>query len=536
LLRTLGEADLLGACALFARDFDCEPAEAGDRIVLHAARHPVLQAALDSRGGLIIPLSLEVRSGGQVLILSGPNTGGKTAALKTIGLLALMNQSGMLLPASRAVLPVFAQVLADVGDRQSITEDLSTFSARMLRVAEMSRDSRTPALVLLDEVGAGTDPEEGGALAVAIVDHFRRRGACVIATTHHAALKVYAEVTEGAANASMEFNEAARAPTFRLIAGLAGRSGGIEMAGRVGLPEEILDAARSRLSEAHRLVDSYLARLHALVEARQTEEARARASREALDAERSEASERARQEEADLRRSYQDAMDAALARIGDAAKEIVTQARDRAVELQLKSETRKAVKETVERLRSEVPPPAPKHLRPEDVAVMRERAAWDAFGVGAVVRVPALGATGTVQSVDARRGRVDILVRGKRMTLTLEDCELVSAPGAAAAGARRAPAVLPKGISMSTGAKSKVPAEIKLIGMTVEEATGLLDKFLDDAVLAGHREVRIVHGHGTGRLRSAVASFLSDHPHVESHRPADARSGGTGATVAVLKG
>lgn len=536
LARAIGEADLMAACALFARDFKASAAEDAASIVLRGARHPVLQSALESRGGTIVPLDVEIPSSGQVLVLSGPNTGGKTAALKTIGLLALMNQSGILVPAGSASFPIFAQVLADVGDRQSITDNLSTFSARMLRIAEMSRALESPALVLLDEVGGGTDPEEGGALAVAVVDHFRRRGACIIATTHHSALKAYAEITGGAANASMEFDETALAPTYRLIAGIAGRSGGLEMAGRVGLPEEIVDSARSRLSEAHRVVDRYLTQLQELVEARRKEEERARGEREALEAEREQARERAREEEVDLRRRYETAAGEALAKIGAAAEEIVKSVKDRAAALQLRSEARKAAREAEERMRPAVAPPKPSHLKLEDLAALSARSggAFAEFTPGSIVRVRGLGASGKIETIDARRGMAVVLIRGKRMTVTLNDCELLQAAPSAGATAR-VPPVLPQGVSLSAAGKESAPAEINLIGKTVEEATGLLDKFLDDAVLAGHREIRIVHGHGTGRLRSGIAAYLSGHPLVQSHHAADARSGGTGATMAVLR-
>jgi len=534
----LGEADLLAACALFARDFRCGPAATGTGIELRGARHPVLQAAIEARGGKIVPLDVDVPSGGRVLILSGPNTGGKTASLKTIGLLALMNQSGLLLPASSASLPIFAQVLADVGDRQSITEDLSTFSARMLRIAEMSRDLAAPALVLLDEIGAGTDPEEGGALAAAIVDHFRRRGACVIGTTHHGALKVYAELTDGASNASMEFDENSHTPTYRLIPGIAGRSGGIEMAGRVGLPGEILEEARARVGGAHLQTEAYLVKLQDLIESRRQEAARARAEREALEAERVVLAEGAKKEEAALRSSYHAAVEAALGKIEHEAAAVARQTTERSLELQLKSEARKAAKEAEEKIRTEIAPPAPRHLTPADLARASKAGAREASALtpGSVVRIAALGTTATVQSIDEKRGLASVLVRGKKMTIALLECEFVSGPslGPSAAQERR-PVVLPSGVTLSTPTKDGVQAEVKLIGMRVEEATDLLDKFLDDAVLAGHREVRVIHGHGTGRLRTAVAAFLSKHPQVESHHPADAKAGGAGATVAVLR-
>jgi DNA mismatch repair protein MutS2 len=405
----------------------------------------------------------------------------------------------------------------------------------MLRIASMSRDLASPALVLLDEVGAGTDPEEGGALAAAIVDHFRRRGACVVATTHHAALKVYAEMTEGSTNASMEFDESSHTPTYRLIPGIAGRSGGIEIAGRVGLPSSITSDAQARLGDRHRQADSYLIRLQELVEGKRLEEVKARQVREAAEGERASIAEKAWAAEAELRRGYQEAVETAIAKIESEASAIAKSVKDRTVELQVKSETRKAAREAEEKIRASIAPPKAVHLSPSDVAEISggRPAGWSEIAVGAVVRVSALGTTATVESVDLKRGRADVLVRGRRMTISLADCEVIS--GAASTPVERRPPVLPSGVSLSSAAKENVQAELKLIGLRVDEATNLLDKFLDDAVLAGHREVRVIHGHGTGRLRTAVMAFLSKHRQVESHHPADAKAGGAGATVAVLR-
>ena len=530
--RILGEADLVAACARFAKEFDCRPASEGEEIALSLARHPVLQAALEERAERIVPLDIRIPAGEKVLVLSGPNTGGKTVALKTIGLLALMNQSGILLPAADAILPTFARILADVGDRQSITENLSTFSAKMIRIAGMSRDLSIPALVLLDEVGGGTDPEEEGALAVAIVDHFRRKGAGVVATTHHGALKAYAELTPGAVNASMEFDEAALAPTYRFVPGVAGRSGGLDMAARFGLPVEILTEARGRMSEAHRIADQYLARLHALIESREADLAEARQERERARGEREEAREIARQTEIDLRRKYEAAVSEALARIAEAGDDVVRQVRDRAAQLQLRGERRQAAAKVQGALREEVTPPSPSHLRSADLASSGSSPPpADLLAPGDEILVRTLGAKGVLESIDRKRGRAEILVRGMRMTVSLADCVLPAVPGGALPG----PPSMPKGVSLDTGGKEHVASEINLIGKRIEEARELLDKFLDDTLLAGHREIRIIHGHGSGRLRAAVGEFLRAHPLVASHHAADDRAGGTGATVAVLK-
>jgi DNA mismatch repair protein MutS2 len=530
--KILGRADLIGALAQFAKDFDCLEAETGDEIVLERARHPVLQAALDRRKESIIPLDIQIKKEEEVLVLSGPNTGGKTVSLKTIGLLALMNQSGMLVPARRAVFPVFKQVLADVGDRQSITENLSTFSARMIRIAEMSQGLTDSSLVLLDEVGGGTDPEEEGALAVAIVDHFKEKGAAVIATTHHGALKAYAEMTGGVVNASMEFDEAELIPTYKFIPGVAGRSGGLDMATRFGLPDEILADARSRMSDSHKMADDYLARLHALVEKRDKEFIQASHERDRAVKERKAASDKARKEELKLRESYDNALNEAMGAIADAGADVASQVKDRATALQLRSERRTAAKKAQDAIKSKIAPPAPRHMSARDLTGLGPTPEMqDLVSLGDPVHVITMNATGILESVDRKKGKAVVLLRGMRMKVSLADCQPPGGPAPTVGGR----ASLPQGISLDTGGKENVPTEINLIGKRVEEAQDLLDKFLDDTMLAGHKEIRIVHGHGSGRLRAAVAEFLKQHPLVASHHSASPKAGGTGATVAVLK-
>jgi DNA mismatch repair protein MutS2 len=532
LCQVMGEGDLLGAFALFSEKNACVPVVDADEISLERARHPVLEAALKARGESVVPLDLVMPESARVLVLSGPNTGGKTVSMKTLGLLALMNQSGMLVPAASAALPVFRQILADVGDRQSITENLSTFSARMLRVAGMSERLESPALVLLDEVGGGTDPEEEGALAVAIVEHFHGSGAWVLATTHHGSLKAWAEVTRGASNASMEFDESALAPTHRLLPGIAGRSGGLEMAERFGLPGSIIESARSRLGESHRMVDAYLTRLQAITREKESEIGAASAERERAAIDRREAAKRARDAEAEMRERYERAISEAVERIGAGAEELEKRLKDRTAALQLRSETRREVRLAREEAAASLVPPEPFTFAAPLRSSRTEEDAGGAIMAGARVRVGSLGAEGVVQSVNLKRRKVDLIIRGKKMTVALSDCEPVEGGGAPRP---RTPVELPAGVTLEGGGKESVPSEINLIGRSIEEGLGALEKFLDDVILAGHREVRIVHGHGTGRLRKAVAGFLDGHPLVSGHHPADARSGGSGATVAVLK-
>ncbi|HEY3176522.1 MAG TPA: Smr/MutS family protein [Candidatus Polarisedimenticolia bacterium] len=530
----LAEMDLLGAVAVFGVTAGATIAgDAGDgRLQLAEARHPVLEAGLRARQLSPVPLSIAMQTRGGVLVLSGPNAGGKTVALKTIGLFALMNQSGLPVPAREAILPVFSQVLADIGDHQSILESLSTFSARMVRVAGITRAISPPALVLLDEVGAGTDPEEAGALAVSIVEHFRARGAGIVVTTHHEALKVYAETAPGAANASMEIDERTMRPTFRLLAGIAGRSGGVDLAERVGLPVELIADARSRLSTGHREAREYISRLHETTESMQREQALLRQERERLVEERRALEATVETVIGDARRRWSEAIGAALRMIDERLEAFLGGIKDRAVALQLRAEARRdgaTLREQLERtLAAAVPePPAS--------APGAARAGQAAIVPGSRVRILAeagKGETGSVESIDSK-GRVRVIVRGKRMTLDMGDLAVIeAAPGAPAGGKSW---TLPEGVRLKRGGGVEAGSEINLIGSRVEEALDRLDKFLDDAYLAGHRQVRIVHGHGTGRLRDAVRGMLRGHPHVESHAQADERAGGSGATVAVLK-
>jgi len=538
----LARLDLIGAIAVFGVSFRCAVAveprqgrdgEAGESLLLSDARHPILEAGLSAKEEVAVPLTISMQATGGALVLSGPNAGGKTVALKTIGLLALMNQSGLPVPARDAVLPVYRQVLADIGDHQSILESLSTFSARLVRVAEMTRSLDPPALVLLDEVGAGTDPEEAGALAVAIVDHFRRRGASVVATTHHEPLKSYAQATSGALNASMEIDEATMRPTYKLVEGVAGRSGGVDLAERIGLPAELIADARGRLSSGHREARQHMARLQELVEAKAREEELLRLERERLQKERVEQERAVSATVTSLRESWRQAVDQALARMDRAREDLLSSIKERAIALQLRSEARRQSRTLREQLEGALSGPEGGAGASSAGGVAPDRAV-STIKPGARVRVEGVGGRGetaTVETVDAR-GRAAISMRGKRVSVRLGDLKLAEPEPSAP---RKTGPPIPAGVRFDAGKKVAAASEIVLIGEKVEEALGRLDKFLDDAYLAGHREVRIVHGHGTGRLRSAVREMLSGHPHVESHAVADERSGGTGATVAVLR-
>ena len=262
----MAELELIFAKARFAAEFDCAIPRFGERLLLRDARHPLLEDVLRRRHKTAVPVSLELTRERRTLLISGPNTGGKTVTLKTVGLLSLMAQAGLPVPAAEAEFPLFDQVLADIGDYQSIQENLSTFSAHVSNIREMALDVTPDSLVLLDELGAATDPEEGGALGVAMVDHFRAAGAFTLVSTHLMALKIYGASTEGVVNGSMGFDEATFEPTYRLQLGLPGKSAGLEIATRLGMPEDIMRRARQSMSDRERDVTRFLAELHRRVE------------------------------------------------------------------------------------------------------------------------------------------------------------------------------------------------------------------------------------------------------------------------------
>ena len=556
LRRTLAaaeELDVIQARARFSRLVDgVEPKLAADaRIELPAARHPLLVAAVRARAGDEpppgaedpragpVPVDLRITPPVGALIVTGPNTGGKTVALKTIGLLALMAQAGLHVPAGRgASLPVFRSVFADVGDEQSIADSLSTFSARITNVVGMERRLALPALVLLDEVGAGTDPVEGGALGAAIVDHFRRRGALVAATTHDDVLKSYASTTGGVACAGFGFDADTYAPTYRLTYGSPGRSLALEIAARLGVPASIVDDARGRRSAREAQLAEHLARVErdlARVNAQRTE---LEAARRRLDDERA-ALEQARrtldEREEAARRRLRTGVDAEIKAARAAVEEIVGDLRARAGAL---------VRPAAGRRAAERPP-----LRPVTTGATGElkRVAVDALEkvrarsaatlpappeppppaappppAGSRVRVESLGLEGTLVAV--RGDDAEVEARGKRLHVPAGSLRVVET--AAASGG---------GVTIAVAADTETPRELNVVGCRVDDALSRVGKYVDQALLGGVERLRVVHGHGTGQLRRAIAGFLDEHPLVANFEPAAPEHGGRGVTVVELK-
>jgi DNA mismatch repair protein MutS2 len=518
------EIDLVGARARLATDFNCcEPTlTEGYDLMLTEARHIILEHNLRQQGQPVVPISMTLDEDHPIMIISGPNAGGKTVALKTVGLCALMAQSGLHVPARQAALPVYHQVLADIGDQQSLVANLSTFTAHIENVRRMIEALSPPALVVLDEVGTGTDPEEGAALAVAIVDFFKRRGAMVIATTHYQSLKMYAQLTPGVVSASVEFDEQKLQPTYRLLQGLAGSSSGIEIARRMGLAGPVIEQARRQLKTHDHDAAHYLARLKSEVERQQSVRAALEEERRAT-ADKFATLERdlARQEE-NRRQAFEAHLKEVMDEFSKQARELLSQVRDRKAQLTLQ----RTVDRQTARLKTAFRQPV-KGGGPSTPAPPQRPAADIELKVGQPVRLMDINQTGTIASIDDDEVVVEIgPLRFKTPRSNLEPVSEAAAkppPGEPGAG----------GITVELKSRPEPRLELNLLGCTVPEALDRADKFLDEASLASLGTVRIIHGAGTGALRKAIRSMLASHPHVASFRPGDGTTPDSGGVTIV---
>jgi DNA mismatch repair protein MutS2 len=473
----------------------------------------------------------------RVLVITGPNTGGKTVALKTAGLLSLMAQAGLLIPAAEgSQIPVFKCVFADIGDEQSISASLSTFSAHIRNIVGMTEALQLPALVLLDEAGAGTDPVEGGALAMAMIDEFRKRGAVVISTTHYDSLKTYAATTEGVVPAGFGFDAQTFAPTYRLNYGSPGSSLALEIASRLGMPSAIIEQARSYRSERESQLAEHLSRVEKDRQALEHEHRLADRERQSLEqlatrlhareqdlrnreeTFRKRLNERIEERLRDARREIDAVVNGLKAKTDALAAEAERRMAPRLIPTgqtgAARSQARAAVDQIAERLRAPAaePPPPP-----------NDRAA----AVGDRVSVGALGLEGVVQSVHDGSAEVD--VRGKRLRAKVEDLRVVTA------AASIAPQPARVRVNVDLQPRSGMTTELNLIGNNVDEALTRLEKFLDESLITEAKTVRIVHGYGTGQLRRAVSDYLKTHPLVAHFGPAPENQGAGGATVVELK-
>ena len=523
-MATLGELEMIFAKARFATDFDCAIPRFGARLLLRDARHPLLEDVLRRQRKAVVPISMELDERCKTLLISGPNTGGKTVSLKTVGLLTLMAQSGLPVPASEAEFPIFEQVLADIGDQQSIQESLSTFSAHISHIRDMALDVTPASLVLLDELGAATDPEEGGALGVAIVDHFRAAGAYTLASTHLLALKIYGANTKGVLNASMGFDEQTLEPTYVLHTGMPGKSAGLEIATRLGMPEDIMNRARESLSDRERDLARFLSELHQRLKDAQALEADLRKQQAALAAREKElAGEWERRESAKLK-ELERRTEQVLAKFEEQAQQTVEQIVQGAGQRKAAEQAQRRIAKTKRELREEFQTTVLSTQEDARQGELRRPKIEE----GVRVRLQGIREPARVRRMLAD-DRLEVEAGFMKMLVSVDDVleVLPDAP----AGSK-----LPKNVSFRPAPElAPVHQEINVIGQRAEEARDNVDQVLDRAVMATASRVRIVHGHGMGILRKVLWELLAQHPHVEKYYQAPQQEGGAGATIVELK-
>jgi len=505
----LGELDFINARARLSAEWDAiEPVlNSQGKIRLRKARHPLLKPP-------VVPIDVELGYRFRILLITGPNTGGKTVTLKTVGLLTLMMQSGLHVPADTGTeMAIFQKVFADIGDEQSIEQSLSTFSGHMTNIAATLPQCDEHTLVLLDELGAGTDPAEGAALAQAILDYLLARQARVMATTHYGELKSYAYARQGVQNASVEFDLQTLRPTYHLRIGTPGSSHAIVIAQRLGLPSSVIETAQARLAGRETEATSIMRRLEE--EQRHVEEARQAAEQERREAAalRQQLQQRLEQVESErqrLREEVTQEVQHRLYQILQQAEEAYRRLREQPRENRVAQEARQQVRQAAEQMKQLLAPPA---AAPTEI---RE---------GDTVKVTTLNVTGTVLQLTPKEAVVQagaIRVTVPREALRRIDEKPVS----------KAPLV---SVPVNLSRAANISPEIMLRMQRVDEALANLDQYLSEAYAAGLQQVRVIHGKGTGTLRKAVREYLNTHPLVASYRGADATEGGDGVTIVTLK-
>ena len=539
--RVLALVDSLQARARFARDYDCvAPAISADRLSLEAARHPLLERHLRSHGGHVVPLTLELTAEERQLIISGPNTGGKTVTLKTTALLAMMAQAGLPVPAAAASFPVFTAFLADIGDAQSIEAELSTFSAHMTNLDRLSRLAGDKSLVLLDELGSATDPEEGAALAVAVASHFLTAGAWSLISTHHTSLKVYAANTNGVMNAAAGVDELTMAPNYQLRLGVPGASAGIQTAERLGLNASIIAAARARLGSQQQDISRFLDKLHDELSKLEEDRKAAREQQYALNQERAKL---AREGDVELRqhtRELETKLASLLKDFEFQMRENVRAIEDRVGQQKLSKEAERRISRLRREFQESFNQTVVAHRSGADEGdlnaqphLLKHIAAGDRVLLKSMNRIATV-----VREVE--KDLFEVSLGPVKMRVKRDECSAPSPSSAGSAEQRADPLAAARKqknvhVTVISANTDEMRMEINLIGRTVDEATQELEQYLDRAFLAGLPRVRIIHGYGTGTLRRGVREFLKGHPHVATFAEAPQNEGGMGATLVELR-
>jgi DNA mismatch repair protein MutS2 len=573
----LAELELQFAKAHFAEDYNCVEAHIGAggplthasglsgdvpksarTLLLHNARHPLLERNLKLKGRRVVPVTVELGEGEPKdregkstamahptrssldgnylqLIITGPNTGGKTVTLKTVGLLALMAQSGLPVPADRAEMPVFDAVLADIGDYQSIEQNLSTFSAHVTNIDMISRTATAGSLVLLDELGSATDPEEGAALAVAIAAHFGRIGCMTIVSTHHTSLKVYAANTPSVLNAAVGFDEKTLEPTYELKVGVPGASAGINIAQRLGLNPSIIETARARISTQARDVSQFLDKLHAELRGAEKERLSLRESQKEIEKEKNHLAAEGKKDQQVKVRELEKKLESVLRDFEYHAREAVNAIQDRAAAQKLSKDAERRVAKLRREFREQFDATVvahstgadknDPHAQPQVVKHVTEGDSVKLKSTGRPARV--------TRKIDDNHFEVEM--GAMKMKIARDDIAEVLNREVARAAESPVQAARARGISVSVASEdANLPSEINVIGHTVDDASREVEKFVDRAFLAGLPRVRVVHGSGMGILRKALRQLLQKHPHVSSVAEAPQNEGGGGATLVEL--
>ena len=543
--RVLALVDSLLARARFARDYDCvPPAMTPELLRLDRARHPLLEKRLRAAGAKpntgVVPLTLELTHEHRQLVISGPNTGGKTVTLKTTALLAMMAQAGLPVPAIAASFPLFHAFLADIGDAQSIEAALSTFSAHITNLDRLSRLADTHSLVLLDELGSATDPEEGSALAVAVAGFFLTAGAWSLISTHHTSLKVYAANTLGVLNAAAGVDEVTLVPNYQLRLGVPGASAGIQTAERLGLNSGIITAARQRLGSQQVDIARFLDRLHNELTQLESERKAAREQQYALNMERAKL---ARQGDVELRnrtRELELKLASLLKDFEFQMRETVRAIEDRAAQQKLTKEAERRMTRLRREFQESFNQTVVAHRTGADQGdanaqphVVRHVSAGDQ------VRLKSMNKIATVQR-EVEKDLFEVALGPIKMRVKRDDIAEVVKPAISPIIERADPLAAARQqknvhVTVTSANTDDMRMEINLIGRTVDEATEELEKYLDRAFLAGLPRIRVIHGHGAGILRRGVRDFLKSHPHVATLAEAPQNEGGQGATLVELR-
>ena len=521
----LTELDFIFARGILALDMNASMPlfNTDGRIYIREGRHPLLDKKK------VVPITVMLGDAFDLLIITGPNTGGKTVSLKTVGLFTLMGQAGLHIPAlDRSELAVFHDVYADIGDEQSIEQSLSTFSSHMTNIVSFLKQVDERSLVLFDELGAGTDPTEGAALAIAILNHLHGRGIRTMATTHYSELKVYALSTPGVENACCEFDLENLRPTYHLLIGIPGKSNAFAIAGKLGLPDYIIEEARTHLTEQDESFEDLLTDLETSKRTIQKEQEEIAAYRRELERLKAETKEKQEKLEAQRERILREANEKAHSILAD-AKETADETMRNFRKFGKESISAAEMEKERERLRKKMDA-ARSGMKMEPQKPRKQHKPGD-FKLGESVKVLSMNLTGSVTSLPDSKGNVTVQMGILRSQVHISDLEIIEEKPSYTAKQMQKTG---KG-KLKMGKSFSVSPEINLLGKTVDEAVAELDKYLDDASLAHLSTVRVVHGKGTGALRSGIHSYLKRQKHVKSFRLGAFGEGDAGVTIVELK-